>query len=214
MNWDIKQFLFNPSRESLRPSVFEHLDNQASLDWFVQQVFIENGELEGHLSWKHAFVCFLAGLECGLNQRRLVELGAFKGRSTVFFCRGLTAMGAKPSELITVDEWFHPDFFLHMQKFLGRLPTLVQWRTESSAVFFNNEPNAFGCLFVDAGHEEKDVAADTEHWLPLVAKDGLVIFHDYGPDYPGIVTVVDRLVATGALRQVGRHDIMFVCRKN
>ena len=51
-------------------------------------------------------------------------------------------------------------------------------------------------------------------WLWRVARDGLVIFHDYVPDYPGIVTVVDRLIATGALRQVGRHDIIMVCRKN
>ena len=32
-------------------------------------------------------------------------------------------------------------------------------------------------------------------WLWRVARDGLVIFHDYVPDYPGIVTMEDRLIA-------------------
>lgn len=34
-------------------------------------------------------------------------------------------------------------------------------------------------LVIDAGHDEKNVKADCERWLPWVKPGGVVIFHDY-----------------------------------
>ncbi len=49
-------------------------------------------------------------------------------------------------------------------------------------------------IFIDAGHEPEEAAADIEAWLPHVREGGILAGHDYGTDmFPGVTQAVDQL---------------------
>jgi precorrin-6B methylase 2 len=59
-----------------------------------------------------------------------------------------------------------------------------------------NFPITVDLLFVDGSHEESSVRKDIAAWLPKVADDGVVLFHDYHhPKAPGVTKVVDAAMA-------------------
>lgn len=46
-------------------------------------------------------------------------------------------------------------------------------------------------LFVDGLHDAVSVRGDFDHFAPWVAQGGIVAFHDYSPNFPGVIEVVD-----------------------
>jgi predicted O-methyltransferase YrrM len=50
-------------------------------------------------------------------------------------------------------------------------------------------------LFIDAGHEAKDVLKDFYDYSPLVVQDGHIVFDDYNDDgFPGVKEAVNELI--------------------
>jgi hypothetical protein len=59
--------------------------------------------------------------------------------------------------------------------------------------------NPVGLLFIDASHEYEDVRADYLAWGPHVVPGGMIAFHDYGTERPGVVQAVDEVVVPSGL---------------
>jgi len=81
-------------------------------------------------------------------------------------------------------------------------PRIEQLFGDSKA--FDDGPYRAACdvVFVDGSHARSYVASDTEKALRMVKPGGLVLWHDYGPDCPGVFVVLNRLAARLPLMHV------------
>ena len=62
-------------------------------------------------------------------------------------------------------------------------------------------PRAVEFLFIDSTHERAGTAAEFRAWLPCLAADAVVAFHDYGhPEFPGVAEAIADLGLHGAVR--------------
>jgi hypothetical protein len=77
----------------------------------------------------------------------------------------------------------------------------VEWR----------QPICF--LFVDGLHDYSNVSRDFHHFEHWIAPGGFVAFHDYQPDFPGVVSFVDELIAAGRYEPMQRALNLVVLRK-
>jgi hypothetical protein len=70
-----------------------------------------------------------------------------------------------------------------------------------------------GLLFIDGLHDYSSVERDFRHFDPWVIVGGLVAFHDYGDEFPGVRTFVGELLDSGRYLPVERIRSLFVLRK-
>jgi predicted O-methyltransferase YrrM len=137
------------------------------------------------------------------------ELGSMTGGSTVYLGRGVLASG-NTNRVIAIDdhEWHtHLAREAHSEN-VARYPTTLPALRENlvrahvddivdivvgdTAAAGRSGSDALSLLFVDAGHEEPQVKADLEAWLPRVAPRSIVAIHDYGnPNWPAVQAVTD-----------------------
>lgn len=124
----------------------------------------------------------------------VVNLGVYKGASVAAMALGrkdVILAGARPVVAIdhflgsvgeTFDVAVEGDIQAIYQENLVRLgiENLVETRAISSEQAVREwSDGPIGLLFVDASHDGASVRADFERWIPLVAKGGVVAFHDY-----------------------------------
>jgi predicted O-methyltransferase YrrM len=155
----------------------------------------------------------------------VLEIGSYFGRSTVVLAEVVRAVrpgarvysvdphvgamdrdtsGRPPRE---ADTW--QTFLENLQRFdlqdfvvpLRQYSYEVEWRA----------PLAF--LFIDGLHDEASVTRDYELFAQFLAPGGLVAFHDYSESWPGVVRLLDRLVAEKAIRFVQRADSLVIAQK-
>jgi hypothetical protein len=90
-------------------------------------------------------------------------------------------------------------FMNHVRPYRERLVVLP---CRSRDVRWSGPPIA--ALFIDAIHTYDDVRADVEHFLPWLAPDAQLAFHDYLPErtvFPGVRQYIDeQLLASGEWR--------------
>lgn len=56
-------------------------------------------------------------------------------------------------------------------------------------------------LFIDSTHERAGTVAEIKAWLPHLARDALIVLHDYGnPAFPGVAEAVADLGLEGEVR--------------
>lgn len=139
----------------------------------------------------------------------IVEIGAYKGRSTCYLAAGSSV--GNEAQVISIDPWDDPDntpgpkrkgpIYIdptnkqqqraHLVACgVGHLVTSIQgysWDVE-----LPNEP--IGLLWVDGAHDEPSVQRDIDRWTPLVVSGGYVAFDDYLAKCPGVDRAVHALM--------------------
>lgn len=119
-----------------------------------------------------------------------VEIGTYCGRSASVL--GQVAMH-RESHLTCVDTFgmnYSAAFVLPNLQELGIECTVMMMRSERAAKIFCK---SIDLLLIDSNHSEKWIRQDCTLWLPKLREGGWVLFHDYGPGWPGVVKVVDEL---------------------
>lgn len=139
----------------------------------------------------------------------VVELGSWKGRSTVWLASGVRDRGE--GRVYAVDHWYGSKSEAHsrllkdygedqlFQEFLANLDRLgladvvtpVKSPTVAAARSWP-EDRKIGLLFIDASHDYADVRRDFEYWSPFLAPGGLIAFHDMH-SWPGPTRLVSEL---------------------
>jgi hypothetical protein len=149
------------------------------------------------------------------EDQAIVEIGAYKGRSMCWLAAGSNEGNKAP--VFSVDLWEEgPGYALTRNK--RRIPrpyaepttreayeklrdeygyglvTPIRGDSPTIARQFGPKnlqwPKPVGMLFIDGDHTEKGVAADVEAWLPKVAPDAIVAFHDMNA--PGVLSTLKR----------------------
>jgi len=133
----------------------------------------------------------------------LVELGAWKGRSSHF----LVSKAKEKSPHISVhivDTWLgSPEHSMEQaqnlyEKFLANMESLEgfyiahRMTTSEAASLFDD--GSLDGVFIDADHTYEAVKKDIQNWMPKVRKGGIFAGHDYVSSWPGVIRAVDELV--------------------
>lgn len=131
-------------------------------------------------------------------RENIVEIGAFKGRSTCILALGAEA-GNKPT-IHTVDIFQfseQQDVERNLELAGIKYPVhILKMSSLDAAKFY--EGKDLGLLFIDADHSYEAVKQDFLAWEKHIPVGGVVLFHDYNNSgWPGVKLAVDEIVSQG-----------------
>jgi len=158
---------------------------------------------------------FLFAAAASVRSGCIVEVGSYRGRSTVALCAGSMAGGKVPVYAIEPHEHFvgmkggvfgpsdRRAFFRAM--LLTKFASTVRLINASSEVVTPGWDKSVSLLYIDGDHRYEAVFRDFACWRPHLADRALVIFHDVAGAGPALL--IKDLLAEGALthlQTVGR----------
>jgi len=140
--------------------------------------------------------------EYGLEELRVVEVGVFAGHFSKFLLEKFPKMqliGIDP--YIGTDETFPGDYSqtldpsiaysnayeIYQESGPGRA---TLWATTSIEAVKNVPDQSIHAVFVDGCHFYSCVEEDLRLWMPKIVPGGLILGHDFSPQWPGVVRAV------------------------
>lgn len=128
----------------------------------------------------------------------VLEIGAYAGRSTICLAHTARTVGVidtfdgrgTPQPGKTLD-LFNRNLRRHGVQ--SKVRPYVGETVDMLAVL----PPIYDLIFIDGSHDRESVAADAEGAARLLKPGGLLVFHDYGQNDPGVTEAVDDYLAGG-----------------
>ncbi|MBN3039004.1 MAG: class I SAM-dependent methyltransferase [Candidatus Omnitrophica bacterium] len=185
------------------------LKNMLSQNKRLQEIH----KIEGHFGLNEGrLLCKLTKLL--KDDSVIVEIGAFKGKSTCFIAEGI---GNKDIRFYTIDTWYndqmpqgrgdvYDDFLKNIRGYRDKIEPLRGYSYEVVQNWPKERKIDF--LWIDGDHSYEGVSQDIADWFPLLKKGSIVAFHDYR-DAPGVKKAVDDLVVQGRLKKMTTEGCIF-----
>ena len=134
----------------------------------------------------------------------LVELGAWKGRSSAFLV--VEARNKSPNiKIHIVDTWLgsgehtarmtdglYEKFISNMSPLNGHYQAHRMTTDEAAQLF---EDGSLDAVFIDADHTYDAVKKDIANWMPKIRKGGILAGHDYIHTWPGVIQAVNESIS-------------------
>jgi len=163
-----------------------------------KQIKTYEGDL-GRLSCGTEGVALYILAKFGNGGGEVVEIGSFKGRSTIWLARGIkgcsrkiTAIDPFEGTLSTQDYGVSPTLGIFKENIKNfGCQNLVNIFAETSEAVANNWVNKIRLIFIDGLHDYDNVKKDYTLWSPFVMSGGFIAFHDYNEDHPGVVRFIN-----------------------
>lgn len=183
---------------------------------FVNKRLKELDKMEGHFGLNEGLLMFK--IAKGLKDNSvIVEIGAFKGKSTCFIAEGI---GSKNIQFFTIDTWrndtmqegrqdVYPDFLKNIEPYKDKIKPLRGYSYDVRKEWPQERKIDF--LWIDGDHSYEGVKRDIQDWLPLVKKNSFVCFHDYR-DFPGVKKAVDELSANGTIKFIKEEGNIYASK--
>ncbi len=133
----------------------------------------------------------------------LLEIGSYRGRSTIFLAAAARAVGTfvysidhhRGSEEHQPGEGYHdPDVYDEVRERVDTLPSFLQTIAQAglqdvvvplvgaSRTIGSAWARPLGLVFIDGGHSEEAAQGDYEAWAPKIALGGALAIHDVFED--------------------------------
>jgi predicted O-methyltransferase YrrM len=145
------------------------------------------------------------------SDRLIVEIGAFKGKSTCFLACG--SMQGRGARVVSIDPWDLPgnthgpdklpglytdpanqaDHARHV-KACGVAHLVTQVKAFSGSAKLPPR-TSIGLLWIDGAHDYESVMSDVRRYSRRLARGGWIVFDDYTSRCPGVVKAVKELMA-------------------
>lgn len=158
----------------------------------------------------------------------IVEIGSWKGRSTLCLARGL-----KKGKLFAIDPFDasgEPESSETYRKQMGATPLLDQFREnmKSARVLdeieicagysqqFAGKFKSIDLLFIDGDHSIEGCDRDFALFSPALVRGGYLLFHDYDParkDLGPTWVIEHRVLPSPDFSFVGKYDTLWVAQK-
>ena len=183
--------------------------------------------IQGWLSEAEAELLSIATLKACIELESIasiVEVGSFKGKSTVLIGKILNEF--KPKTKIYAIDPHNGVVGAEGQNIENLPPTLqafneniekeglkenVRLIREYSYNVAWNDP--ISLLFVDGLHDYSNVSRDFGHFERFISPGAFVAFHDYAEYYPDVVKFVDELLDEGKYTKIHLVDSLIVLKK-
>jgi hypothetical protein len=150
------------------------------------------------------------------NQETIVEIGSYKGQSTVYMAVEI-ANSNKKINFYAIDTWegskenrdkFSPHFTYNIDKlydiYLNNISSVNNYinniKMESIKASLLFEDESIDIVFIDACHEYECVYEDIMAWLPKVKNKGILAGHDYNHGWPGVNKAVDEILGKNNIK--------------
>lgn len=139
---------------------------------------------------------------------KVVELGSYKGRSSVAIASVLPAnsilycvdhfQGSEEHKKSNLDRNLLAAFTKNIEQFgvKDKISTLSMTTTEAAAKF---DPESLDLVLVDAAHDYDSVKADLLNWYPKIKPGGFLLCDDYEVGWPGVIRAVKTVGLEGTL---------------
>ncbi len=171
----------------------------ADLEAVLNDAWEATRKVPGHLSEKEArFLGLLAA--CVPAKGTTVEIGSFKGRSTVMLAKVASHYSYGP--VVAIDPHNSPILFDHKsnpeassyQDFLNNVHGAgVSEHVEPYAEYSKEVANSWNrpirILWIDGDHSYEGAKSDLDGFLPHLVPEGVVAFHDALNNFPGPIRV-------------------------
>jgi len=151
----------------------------------------------------------------------IVEIGSYRGRSTIALAMGssrgpaVPVFAIEPHEEFTgvLGRRFGPDDKKAFQRniahsTLSRFIHLISATSETAAKSWNSE---IGLLWIDGDHRYEAVKKDFELWSPFLHVDGRIAFDDSTVAGLGPHTLIEEILSTGSftiMQTVGKVTVL------
>lgn len=159
---------------------------------------------------------FLANHVSKSIRKPIVEIGSYKGGSTIYLAKGIKH--SKQKNLVYAIDSFDggdsPEYDItNPENLIEHFPKTgatyevftnnicrakikefvkpIKKKSQDAIKHFNKK---ISLLFIDGCHEYQSVKQDFLLWSPLIVKGGFIAFHDYHSLFPGVIKVIDEIV--------------------
>lgn len=164
-------------------------------------------EETGHAN--HAEMLYVLAIARQIEARRIFEFGTFLGRTTYHF-----ASSGPDVEVFTLDlpqdcnPWSFAAFVGAIYREMPPLGRIHEIREDAAT--FDPAPlsGTMDLVWVDGDHSYDAVRNDTEKALRLVRPGGMVLWHDFGPESPGLVDFFAEFTANRPLFRLRNTSVL------
>ena len=171
----------------------------ADLETVLNDAWEATKRVPGHLTEKEArFLGLLAA--CVPARGTIVEIGSFKGRSTVMLAKVASHYGSGP--VVAIDPHNSPILLDHQtdqeassyQDFLDSIHAAgVSAHVESHAAYSKEVAKSWNrpirVLWIDGDHSYEGAKSDLDGFFPQLVPQGVVAYHDALNNFPGPIRV-------------------------
>lgn len=177
--------------------------------------------IEGHITPSECLLLFKLASE--VSSGCIVEIGSYRGRSTVCLALGSQENSRLPVYAIEPHEQFmgmlggefgpkdRCAFFRNIVRTgVCEIVRLVNLNSETASKGWNKEVSL---LWIDGDHSYDFAKRDFESWKAFVVNDGIIALHDSTERNLGPRRVVDEALASGEFMEIAKVDSTTVLRK-
>lgn len=160
---------------------------------------------------------------------RVVEIGSYKGRSTLALGLGLKQNPHEKWHLVCVDHFFNNQleallqetFLKNVQKAqLQDIVTCLPYTSREAMTHWSTD-RGIAMLWIDGNHDEDYVREDFHLWKRLLIPGGIVVFHDFyllgvrrvllqdlfsNPSFQDLCVINDNLVAASKVNSLPTRE--------
>jgi hypothetical protein len=188
-------------------------------------------DLQGWQSRRPVFQRIIDEIRPGL----IIEVGTWKGASAIHMA-GLAKAHRPDCRVLCIDTWTASNLALWVNPKFRAMVNLrhgfpdVYWRFLANVVLSGHRdtilplPVTGSCgaeilhhfgivadlIYIDAGHQESEVAADLRAFWPLLRPGGYMLGDDYSDGWPGVCRAVLKFCAEHELRLGSNQEKWFV----
>jgi len=120
--------------------------------------------------------------------RDVLEVGTYRGGSALHFF-----LNSPPTTKITSLDRDFQSLSRDVEKQLLASGRFELWQISSEQIDEKRHAEAFDFIFIDGSHEYLDVRRDTEKCLAMLREDGMIVWDDYNPAFPGVFRTLNEL---------------------
>jgi len=177
--------------------------------------------VEGQISYSECSLLF--NLASRISSGCIVEIGSYRGRSTVALASGsmtgsrVAVYAIEPHESFTgaLGGVFGPqdrkEFFKNVLRTgVGEIVRLVNLPSKVVSKGWDKE---IALLWIDGDHKYEAVRRDFDCWEPFVVKGGIIAFHDSKDPELGPSKVIDEAISSRKFKQICQIDETTVLEK-
>jgi hypothetical protein len=219
--------LWGPSRGHLGGKGLRIWDKKEVALRSFERAYAISETIPGWLMPNEAEYLYELGYEA--SSKNIIEIGTYFGKSTYLMAQGIRDAGSG-TLLITIDVHYRgtdqetrrpvifaedaPLSLLRMIRQCELDSVIVPMLGWSDICLSTLDFSAMGAVFIDGGHEFEDVERDYKAVRARIPPDSSLklLFHDYHPEFPGVVRAVEECVKTEpGYRYVDQVHSLFVC---
>lgn len=149
-----------------------------------------------------------------INFSNIVEIGSYKGKSTIALALGSLQISSKKRPIYAIDPFVVPPFRYFKENIEKHgLENMIIPIKKHSEEACDDIPDTIAAIFIDGNHDYNHVRQDIINYSPKVVQGGILLFHDYSDYFPGVCQAVEEHCNNSSFEYIALYDSLLIVRK-